>query len=361
MDKILSVFIFFLLGSINLLLAQFTFEDGFIINLQNDTIQGKIMISDFINYQDSVRFLKGSKQIEDTKTYSPVNLIGFSSTEKGLYKSVLIKDELENQKRVFLKELVEGSLSFYSIPDGQKGFRALFVVKDNEIAIRLNSRNFKTTLQELTVDCPIDLIQEQLSFSPFSISKKIRKYNQCDEINRQFPDEKSTTFTKGLTGYYLINVDAFDFNQIVSNANSAEISRSLYGISLFAEVKKKYYPAVRFGINLQYMGGFQEVIYNTSGVGFRNSHQSFGIIPRLSLFYPRNTQGQIYVFVGVGYILDYNSIDYDLPSQIDQAYFTSHVTNPLGIGVRWTGKKTFMQLELGAFHSLKQVGLGIGF
>lgn len=113
--KINLLIIFFLAGSVAAL-SQSNFKEGYIINLQNDTIFGYI---DFRIDQSNAEQCKFRKRLDaDVEIFYPGSIYGYRFVNEGkFYVSKIV--EINNEKQsFFLEYLLQGIISLYYLPFG---------------------------------------------------------------------------------------------------------------------------------------------------------------------------------------------------------------------------------------------------
>lgn len=111
--KINLLIIFFLAGTVAAL-SQSNFKEGYIINLQNDTIYGYI---DFrIDQSNAVQCRFKSSPDADEEVFQPGSIYGYRFVNEGkFYVSKIV--EIDNAKQsYFLEYLLQGIISLYYLP-----------------------------------------------------------------------------------------------------------------------------------------------------------------------------------------------------------------------------------------------------
>lgn len=354
-----------LLLSFSSLQAQFYFEDGYIVDLDNDTIYGKIMINEVINYRDSVLFLEGSRKIENTDTYYPHELVGFSSPKKGFFRTVEIKDEVSNEKKdFFLEEVAYGDMSVFVLPRPDESKEYQFILlKEGFDAIYLHQETFRDTLKILTQDCPKMLVASDLVLTKISMGNLAGRYNRCINIEKTRTDEAKLSFLVSASfSVPTRDLQTYDFNHSrVLPPNATQVFEQLDGANIQVELKRKYSPAFRTSIQFQYVWGYRKAIFDSGVFDFTNSIQRFEVTPRIAYFYPANGGLQLYTFLGLGIGTQINDIQYVQPNQPDIYQRFGYISATIGLGTRLSFDNFFLQIEVGNTSGFPLLHVGMGY
>lgn len=160
--------------------GQNNFKNGFIVNLENDTIVGQVDYR--TNSENYISCL--FKTEKDIKKYFPKDILGFGYKDDKYFSSQIIKD-------TFVEALVLGEMSLYKYKNDT------YLIKKDDLVYTLESKkeklghdgknlrretvNWKGTLTLLVIDCiknPNEIISKN-NLSEKSLVDLVVKYNTC--------------------------------------------------------------------------------------------------------------------------------------------------------------------------------------
>lgn len=165
------------------LFSQIDFRNGFIVTLENDTINGQVAYrSNSKNYASCI-----FKQYNDKKEYYPNQLLGFGYNQNKHFSSQITEE-------AFVEVLVIGDLSLF------KSKSKYYLKKEGELlelttSTKLVEENgefgykgnklWKRRVYSLIKDCDEEIydLMSKLKFTEKSITKLIVKYNKCKGRN----------------------------------------------------------------------------------------------------------------------------------------------------------------------------------
>jgi len=182
--------------------SQSDFRKGYIINLENDTIEGEIDYRINNKVFQTCRFKEGESVIE----YFPIEIIGYGFHNDSYFSSRIIE-------KSFVEVLVDGDLSLYR-------YKFVFYVKklddelqkmeivENEIQVNEKKRLSKDNrwigiLRYYTSDCFFSQSKYlSISYSEKSLTNLVVAYNECKESKMIVYKENKpwTKFQYGLIG-----------------------------------------------------------------------------------------------------------------------------------------------------------------
>ena len=181
MKKNFTLAFIILLISCSKLIGQRDFRNGFIITLENDTINGMVDYRSNLKNYESCIFKNEQGEIE----YLPNQIIGFGYIQDKFFYSQVIKDS-------FVEALVFGDLSLYKsynmyhLKKDTNLYHLEFVREEFEInrVTRIREDNkWRGIISYLISDCINNSgsLIENIGFVEKSLTRIIVKYNKCKE------------------------------------------------------------------------------------------------------------------------------------------------------------------------------------
>lgn len=126
---------FVLLGIILTIKAQSNFQEGYIVNLQQDTVWGYVNYSSTLLNEKKCSF-KGSGQ-ENPTAYEPTEIVAYGINKIRHYESRFVYLEKEEAKFVFIEKIIKGRISLYRY---DKNF---YIQKEDTALISLKKKILK--------------------------------------------------------------------------------------------------------------------------------------------------------------------------------------------------------------------------
>lgn len=171
------------------LIAQQTFDPGYIFTQNKDTIKGFILVATESELAQTVKFKKeGSAEWKD---FRPEDLKGFGMGTD-VYKSMNFLNTAEDSVRVsaFLKQLVNGEYNLYSYVKPQRKY---YVIQHDETnyflfdMVSLNSgeviqqANYYNYLNFVSISCEkVNALVKGVGYNDKAMSDFILKVDNCD-------------------------------------------------------------------------------------------------------------------------------------------------------------------------------------
>lgn len=167
--KLIFIWIFVLQFSFSaILVSQSKWKDGYIINLENDTIIGKIRDSR-ITSKYSVEFINKDSI---KSTYDAIKLKAYLFDDK-FYESIYFRTGY-----IFVERIIQGKINLYNL-NGR-----YFLKKDKKDAVKLNDLIFKSVILDNIKDYDELYEREKAKQMGYSQIKKIvSEYNEWYIIN----------------------------------------------------------------------------------------------------------------------------------------------------------------------------------
>lgn len=178
MNKVFSWFIVLLLTSSTQTLAQRNYKQGFIINLENDTIVQQIAYGpDKKNYFSCRAKINGEK-VE----YSPLEIKGFGFKDDKFYSSQITKG-------LFVKRLIEDEMSLYRSKIDfylRKNGKTYFLESNEDDLTTKRDKNYKWKgiFIYLTKDCEgfSEKLTRRIKLHEEEVTQLVQDYNNCDKM-----------------------------------------------------------------------------------------------------------------------------------------------------------------------------------
>ncbi len=160
--------------------SDYNTKVGFIVNIQNDTLQGILK-----NHSDLAREISFKEDGQsEFKNYTPNEVKTFHFEGGNYFKSIQL--DTANDDRIFLMCLVEGEMSLFKRKDNfyvlKKGHQPVRLDKGDTIIDNIAHRNkrYKGVLIYLTSDCPIlHQMMVDASFTDDDFVNSVVAYNKC--------------------------------------------------------------------------------------------------------------------------------------------------------------------------------------
>lgn len=258
----LKFFFFILLGGIlmtvNRSLAQENFQQGYIINLDNDTMPGLINLHSPSGKLNRIHFIH--QQSGEEISYSPVDIVGFK-TANDTYVSAIVQIEKPSEApgmlsdnpyiqlkidTVFLKTLISGDKSLYSCTNesGQEyfyiyyesGYELLlykrYVTKVGENMLIGENKSYINLLLVYLHECQV--IQRKMNATAYnseSLKALFTYYYECKAGNIDF--DKRNVMTRKQHGFLFgSSVCHLKFTESVDNNDFADLVNTNFGYSV---------------------------------------------------------------------------------------------------------------------------------
>jgi hypothetical protein len=181
------ILLFFFCSIHGILFAQNSFEPGYILQQDKDTLRGFIEVTSEADLCNSINFKINN---EAAKTYSPLELTGFGIGHD-LYRSMHFNNTAEDSIPVdaFLKLLVNGEYNLYAyVKPGrrfyllQKDTTKIFLYdlvsqRPGELAVKNNYYNY---LHFISINCDnLSNQWDRVSFNDQEMARFVAKVDQC--------------------------------------------------------------------------------------------------------------------------------------------------------------------------------------
>ncbi|MDF9801231.1 opacity protein-like surface antigen [Catalinimonas alkaloidigena] len=179
---------------------NFNAQEGFYINLDNDTIHGKIRALNDLS--EELHFRKESQK--RFKVFAPTEIKEFGFKSGGHYVSKNIASSEKKNVNLFLSRLFTGQVTLYQYDD------IFYVQKENEELILLEQNNtvidekyvredkrYLGILRLLTLDCEsVQKLIERVDFNADDLTDFFIAYHQCVAPENESTQNKRTLKVK---------------------------------------------------------------------------------------------------------------------------------------------------------------------
>lgn len=202
MKSLISLLPFLLpfLFPLHLSAQSMEYVKGYMVTLENDTIQGYIKDDNraVLAYQFSFKNALDSR----ARTITTAEANSFYFEPSFYFESILVKNAQQQLEKQFLRKLVEGYTNLYQIANGKLDEYILVKTEGERLQIakrdRIEDKNYLEDtkyfgeLKYFLKDCQEVIRLKSIKYDEKSIAKLVSKYNDCIE-----PNQTSQSLGKG--------------------------------------------------------------------------------------------------------------------------------------------------------------------
>lgn len=258
--------LFFLLTALctsNIVLAQSDFRKGYIITLENDTINGLIDYRDGTKNFETCSFKKNEN--DEIVDYRPSKLNGYRFKDDKYFKPRRIENQDGYQEYAFLEVLISGSVSLYKhkstffIEKGDSSFHKLETetietFSNGEKKQRV-SKKYLGILSFLLSDCS-ELRKEiqSVGLSEGPLMKIVKKYHKLQNLEYSIYRAKQPTLKLSIGIYTGVNISNTKFSSERNNFNHLVEGNFENGTPIIGLNFNLFFP--RFSGKISFLTGF---------------------------------------------------------------------------------------------------------